>query len=191
MKFISPSNLPPKVRNLVETEIAGEQVLWMDQPIPSRYSRQAWFLVLFGIPWTAFSIFWTWGAFSATKLFPNASIALLFPLFGVPFILMGLGMLTSPYWMSLRAKDTVYILTQRRAIIISSGWLGALSVRSFEPSRLRDIQRRQYSDGSGDIIFVNDFRYDSHGQSYPTHVGFKAIRDVKSVEDLLRSITGS
>jgi hypothetical protein len=191
MKFTSTTSLPPKVRSLVESEISGEQALWIDQPIPGRYARQAWILTLFGIPWTVFSIIWTWGAFHAARQFPGSQIAILFPLFGVPFILAGLGMLFSPYWLKLRARNTVYILTQRRAIIISCGWLGGLNVRSFEPARMRDIQRRQHADGSGDIIFLHDWRYDAHGNSYSTNVGFKAVRDVKSVEDLIRSMTGS
>jgi hypothetical protein len=43
----------------------------------------------------------------------------LFPLFGVPFVLIGLGMLAAPYWMRRKAQNTVYALTDKRALILS------------------------------------------------------------------------
>ena len=110
----------------------------------------------------------------------------MFALWGVPFILIGLGMLSSPYWMLRRAKRMAYVLTDRRAIILSFGWRSSASVRSFEPSGLTDLQRRERADGSGDLIFTTDVS--SRGRNTSAAVGFVAIQNVKEVEDRVRRL---
>jgi hypothetical protein len=56
-------SLPYDVRATLNNELEpGERVEWMDQPIATRRARATISTVLFGIPWTAFSIFWMWGA---------------------------------------------------------------------------------------------------------------------------------
>ena len=160
--------------------------MWLDQPIPGRMAGKTMPMVLFGIPWTAFALFWIAGA-SGFKL-PDFSHGFgWFPLFGVPFVLIGFGLLSSPYWARRSAQRSVYVLTDRRAIIIRGSWRGNVSVRSFERERLTDLQRKQNTDGSGDLIFTRDVRRDSDGDRHSTDVGFLAIRDVKNVEDIVRA----
>src|SRR5436853_13261 len=75
----------------------GESVLWTGRPDAARSSRAAYGCWIFAIPWTAFSLFWTLSA--AGWLLPgpkHGSVA--FALFGLPFVLVGLGMLLAPYW---------------------------------------------------------------------------------------------
>lgn len=144
-------------------------------------------IVLFGIPWTAFAIFWIAGA-SGFKL-PDFSHGFgFFPLFGVPFVLIGLGMLSSPYWARRAARRSIYVLTDRRAIIIRGSWRGSVTVRSFERERLTDLQRKQHADGAGDLIFTQDIRSVSDGGRQMTPVGFLAVHDVKNVEDAVRAL---
>jgi hypothetical protein len=177
---------------LVDRELeSGEHVEWAAQPIPARSARAALPAVLFGIPWTAFAIFWT--AMAASGLWRKKSQGefgwfRLFPLWGVPFILIGLGMLSSPYWALRRARRMAYVLTDRRAIIISVGWQSKVSLRSFEPPALLDLQRTERADGSGDLVFTNDLSTGSRGRNYSTAVGFTAIRDVKEVEERVRRL---
>ncbi len=110
----------------------------------------------------------------------------LFPLFGVPFILIGLGMLSTPLWMRRSARRTVYVITDRRAIVIGGAW--ALHIESFPPSRLTDIRRKQRRDGSGDLIFRTEVSHGRNGRTHESHVGFMAVSDVKGVEDLIREL---
>ncbi|MDZ4818881.1 MAG: hypothetical protein SGJ20_07910 [Planctomycetota bacterium] len=179
--------LPFQLQTLVEGEIdQGEKILWVQQPIASRMARNAWPIVLFGIPWTAFALFWTGGA-----LFMGGNPGLgegLFALFGLPFILIGAGMLSSPYWMARKARGSVYVLTDHRAILFDAGIRGAVTICSFEPVKLNDLRRTQYPDGSGDLIFKQDVRYNNDGERKHSPVGFIAVPDVKRVEELVRAL---
>ena len=184
------TTLPRDLRSQVELELqSGERLVWMEQPIAGRLARSSIGLVIFGIPWTAFSIFWVTMAAKGISKSGVGPIGWLFPLFGVPFILIGIGMLSSPYWARRRAERMAYVLTDRRAMIIQGGWRGSVNVRSFEPSALKgDLQRKQHADGSGDLIFTQELRRGSKGREYTTNVGFLAVRDVKAVEEMVRAL---
>jgi len=184
-----PADLPPELQRLIDSELyRDERVSWSAQPLPGRLARKAWPMVLFGIPWTAFAVFWVTMASHGIRAAGSSGIfSLFFPLFGVPFILVGLGMLSSPWWLRRQAARTAYVLTNQRAIILSHGWFGRLSVRSFAPEGLSDLRRNQYADGSGDLIFTQDIRRNNNGNSHIS-VGFLGVGDVKSVEEHIRAL---
>jgi hypothetical protein len=183
------SRLPPELRSPVELELqSGERIVWMDQPIPGRIARSAWPLVMFGIPWTAFSLFWIVMATKGVASSKDAGPFWLFPLFGLPFVLIGFGMLSGPYWAKRGARRTAYVLTDRRAIIFKASGRGSMNVRSFEPGALTELNRTQYPDGAGDLVFTEDLRRGSKGRTYTTRIGFMAVRDVKSVEEMVRTL---
>jgi hypothetical protein len=189
MSYFDTSRLPQQLRSLIESELqSNERITWLEQPIPGRLARSTLPIVLFGIPWTAFAIFWTASAAWGTSKAGDAGFFRAFPLFGLPFILIGLGMLSSPFWVRRSAKRSAYVLTDRRAILFRAGWRGTVSVRSFEPQRLTDLRRKQRTDGSGDLVFAQDIRRDSDGDRHSTDVGFLAVRDVKSVEEMVRAL---
>ena len=183
------SQLPPSLRDQVNAELqSGERITWLDQPIAARLARTSIPAVLFGIPWTAFAIFWVVMASKGVSQSHNAGAFQFFPLFGVPFILVGFGMLSSPYWAARSGRRTVYLLTDRRAIVLRTNFFGSVNVRSFEASTLTDLQRNQNRDGSGDLIFAQDLRSGSRGREYTVNIGFLAVRDVKNVENRVRAL---
>ena len=108
----------------------GEGVLWTGAPDPARLALSSVPSSIFGIPFTGFAAFWIYMASSTTtgSSRPTGALAL-FPLFGVPFLLIGLGMLTAPLWAFLAAGRTVYAVTNRRALILSR--LVSTTVKSF------------------------------------------------------------
>jgi hypothetical protein len=106
-------------------------------------------------------------------------------LFGVPFILVGLGMLSSPFWGRKAAGKLVYALTDRRAIIFRTGLRNTITVRSFESSTLTDLTRTERPDGSGDLIFTRDITQTSDS-NFSRDVGFLGVRDVRKVEKIIR-----
>jgi len=186
--FADPSGsfIPPRLQQIVSDELrADERTIWQSQPMAGLYARRSWPIVLFGIPWTAFAVFWVCGA-AGFKMPTFSSGPDLFPLFGVPFVLIGLGMLSTPLWMRRAAKRTVYVITDQRAIIIGGAF--ALEVESFAPERLTDIRRKQRRDGSGDLIFRTEVAHRRDGRTHESHVGFIAIPDVKGVEFLIREL---
>jgi hypothetical protein len=181
--------LPDQLRTLVENELhEDESVAWVCQPIRKYIAMRSLPVVFFAIPWTAFAIFWI-AAASRFKIPDFKNGFDLFPLFGVPFLLIGFGMLGSPFWMAWKAKRTAYVLTDRRAIIFDGGW--SVNIRSFGPERLLDMQRIQRKDGSGDLIFEKKTTYNGEGPNRVTDIGFLAVPNVKDVEEMVRLIAAA
>jgi len=92
--------------------------------------------------------------------------------------------------MMKKAKGTVYVLTDKRAIVLEGGW--RTNIRSFGPAQLRDLSRTQRADGSGDIVFKSEISCDvqSNNRSVKA-IGFFGIDSVKEVEDKIREVAGS
>ena len=147
-------------------------------------------IVLFGIPWTLFAIFWIAGA-SGFKMPDFSHGAGLFPLFGVPFVLVGFGMLSAPYWAARKAAASAYVITNERVMLIESGVFGGVSVRSFLPHQLSDLRRVQLPDGSGDLILDKKITTNSEGSRSTTDIGFFGVPDVRGVEALVLDLARS
>ena len=181
--------LPVKLQSLIQAELnEKERISWVGTPDPKRFGMRAWPMVLFGIPWTAFALFWIAGACGFKIPDFNKGFDF-FPLFGIPFVLIGLGLLTSPVWMMKKARNTAYVLTTDRAIIFEKKL--ATAIRSFEPEQLRNLRRTQWDDGAGDLIFERQIAVDNNQQRQQTDIGFLAIPDVKEVEAMVRELAES
>ncbi|MCA9071931.1 MAG: hypothetical protein KDA84_23545 [Planctomycetaceae bacterium] len=187
------SSLPPDLDNRVQSELRdGERLLWVGQPIPARYGRKGTPLMIFGGVFTAFSLFWivmalTIGGFAGAN--GLGWIGLIFPLFGVPFVLVGAGMLSAPFWMKKLAAQTFYAITDRRVILWEAGLFGRMEVRSYDPSQLKTIRRVEYANGEGDLILEEFVTYgrdsDGHRTRHRKLHGLMAIAHVRDVEELI------
>ncbi len=208
--------LPENLRDRVSVELEpGERVFWIDQPRPGRgFSWLMWIPSLFAIPWTGFTLFWIagaigvfdkgWGAVGQLDI-----QRLLFGMFGIPFLLVGVGLFFSPVWTRGRqrkaARNTVYLITDRRALILNGGYMGegllgliagvtipgvgkgAFMVASYPPEKLCNIQRLQRADGTGDISFGEVFMVtEANQEKTVTRDGFFSIPDAREVETTLR-----
>ena len=167
-----------------------ERLVWWGRPVPKRYARSSWVLVIFGIPWTAFVILWM--ALALAPLFkgnPNngGAIEVCFSLWGIPFLLVGIWLLTSPLWSRRRAKRVCYALTDQRIIILQAGMFGSVEVRSILLANLGQFTKREYEDGSGDLIFGLP-KQRSQEQSFGSStlpIGFIGIENVREIESLI------
>jgi len=160
----------------------GERLIWSGQPEPRAYAwKKGWLSFLFGIPFFAFAVFWTTMASS----FGGEGVAGFFWLWGIPFLLVGLAMLLSPFWYYARAGRTSYVLTNRRAVIATSG---PFPVRTSVPlEHVSFIEVESRADKSGNLLFREVMRMAGYGHNMgPTKDGFIAIRDVENVERLFR-----
>ena len=165
----------------------GEGLLWSGAPHPARMALSALPATVAGIPFTAFAAFWIYTAYTMTshsKSSPGGPWVL-FPLFGIPFLAVGLGMLTAPLWAFLAAARTVYAVTNKRAMIVSR--LFSISVRSYLHADIHDLQRVERANGEGDVFFANRDIVTRSGGVVRKRIGFLGIPDVRSVEQLIRS----
>lgn len=167
-----------------------EELIWAGRPDPKLMGCRSTPAVIFGIPWTAFSVFWVymagqgiWGGSG-----PGGVMKWLFPLFGVPFVLIGIGMLSAPWWAGRAARKTLYALTDRRCVIWRPGFR-SISVKSYGPDDLDGMSRVERRDGVGDVIFVRSIRIREPGSSsdtVSTPEGFMGVADVRTLERLIR-----
>ncbi|HEX6591314.1 MAG TPA: hypothetical protein VF050_04890 [Moraxellaceae bacterium] len=172
--------LPPTLQQRLMQELQpGEVVAWAGQPLPGRLMRQGFLLWLFFIPWTAFSLFWM-SAASGFQLPNPARPEVWFALFGLPFLLIGLGGLASPFYMRRKAASTVYVITSKRAFTLTLG--RSSQMHSWPPEKLGRVSRTEHGDGSGDLVFA------SEEGTPPLGRGFTALRDVRQAELYLNQL---
>ena len=105
------------IQNLL---LPGEEILWDGQPqLNGRLSAGSAGISVFGIIWLSFSLFWTIGAFATTRASGTIGIlGLLFPLFGLPFIAIGVFMVFFlPAKQRAKNQSAYYYVTDKRIII--------------------------------------------------------------------------
>ena len=175
-KHIISRELRAKVDHELER---GERIQWIDMPIPRYFTGAATGAFLFAIPWTAFAVFWMFGSWYQSESVP-------FTLFGVPFVLIGIGMLSSPLWAYRKSFKTVYVITDRRAITFDGGW--STTIRSYPPDRLAETYRKEKKDGSGDVIISRSAWRDSDGDRQSEELGFLRISEPKRIEGMLSEL---
>ncbi|HNX04814.1 MAG TPA: hypothetical protein PKI32_04895 [Opitutales bacterium] len=179
--------IPRELLDIVSRELArGENIEWSAMPRPRFFTKTSTGAFLFAIPWTAFAVFWTVGASGALGTGGVSGGSVVFALFGVPFILVGLGMLSTPLWVRWHDRKTIYVITDRRALTFVGG--RSITVRSFTPDKLGDIFRREKSDGSGDVVFGMDYGVDTEGKSRVGELGFFNIPNVRAVDEKLQKL---
>lgn len=161
----------------------GEKVVWQGRPQLGRLMIWSLPMALVGIPFSAFAVFWTVGASQAVGA-PGAGF---FWLFGIPFLLVGAGLVLSPLGAAWKGTKTRYALTDRRAIVCEPQFGFGIQTRSYAADALTRIIRNQRGDGSGDLIFEEVPLRSNRGRARTIQRGFFAITDVRGVETLLRS----
>jgi len=164
----------------------GEKLIWAERPRPGAVARGGLTASLFGIPFLGFALFWTFMASGAIR---QGGFGLFFPLFGLPFIAVGIGLVGTPLWAARRARSTIYAITDQRLLIMQTG--STNEVQSYGPEDLDSLDRRERPDGSGDIIFRNEnlVRRGRNG-TYVTNnrIGFFGVPEVRQVEQAIRKL---
>jgi hypothetical protein len=137
----------------IEQELSpGERLVWSGQPRQGiRLRASDAFLIPFSIFWCGFAVFWELGALTAaTKA--GGPVAVVFPVFGVPFVLIGLYLVFGRFLVDARTRErTFYGVTTERVIIVSG--LFSRRTKSLSLRTLTDVSLTERRDGSGTITF--------------------------------------
>lgn len=176
---------PPQfLAQAVNRETAGAKVLWSARPDAQGYARGRWRHAWIGIPFTAFAVFWTWGA-SGGLSNNGKSPPTFFVLWGVMFIVIGLCVLLSPVFALWKAGRVFYVVTDKCALIFEKTW--SLKIHSFDASGFGGFERVSRGDRDGDILFQRRIERRGKGMNI-TEVGFLGLRDYEAAEQALRSM---
>jgi hypothetical protein len=213
--MLDPYSLPEALQSLLRDEIPqGERVKWVGTPQPS--SGFLWItlpLILFAVFDVGFALFWMAMASGIFDGGPLQNERLIFAAFGIPFLLIGVSMLTSPLWLRRRlqksAENTLYVITDRRAVVFNGGYYGSgglammiagvmrfanpgIKVQSYTPDRLLNIERTEREDGTGNVLFgESELNYQVNNRPATLRTGFYSIADVREADRLLKELAAT
>lgn len=174
---------------------AGEKLLWAGVPQQGIVFRGSDLLMVpFSLLWAGFAVFWEYMA-----LFPMHHVReagpfdIVFPLFGLPFVGIGLYMVVGRFFVEAKLRSkTFYGLTDQRVIILSG--LFKRTEKSLNIKTLNELSFAERADGSGTITFGTPnpmaFMVVSNplmNRSAATTPQFDRINDAKSVYGLIRA----
>ncbi len=178
----------------------GEKILWQGQPD----TRVTWRDLVgpftpFGIIFTGFSIFWIVMARSMTG---GAGFPLtLFPLFGLPFFVIGLYLLAGHVFLDAYfRRHTFYTLTDRTAFIATSRF----GTRRLSSHPIADMPFLELEDGApGSVLFAERTATGTRHRagrpmgkrtmstSTTSRLGFRHIAEARQVYRMLRDARGA
>jgi hypothetical protein len=181
---MSIQEAPHSISEAVARELQGEAILWASSPNRWAYSSKYWKTAAFGIPFFAFSIFWT---YMALRIPAKAAspVAVFFPLWGLMFVFFGAAMLLAPLIGAWNAGNVYYVVTQRRAVIFEKAF--QLKICSFTPTSIAGYERISSGGSGGSIIFERSVERRSRG-SKVTETGFIGLRDYAEAEQALNKL---
>ena len=166
----------------------GERVLWSAQPRGALLAAGLG-IWLFAIPWTVFALFWESMAFlpwvTSTKSpdWTRWTFGIVMPLFGLPFVAIGLWMLWSPIRRMRKARDTLYALTDRRAIRIVGG--RTTEQTSVFLDRIGPVELSRRADDWGTIRIQTHSRVDSEGDRTTERFEMAGVPEVSKAHRLI------
>jgi hypothetical protein len=183
-----------EAQNRVARELeSGERLLWNGRPNSRRwlYAQDA-VLVPFSIMWGGFAIFWEASVLSSS----GARNSVIFPLWGVPFVLIGLYLMVGRFfarrWMRRR---TLYAVTDQRVISIVPSWLRGERTTSVWLGSYPPVEKRLARDGQGTLwigLFPLTNRWLATDSGWPGGRSAMAnaivFADIENVDDVYTSI---
>jgi hypothetical protein len=170
--------------------LPGEDLLWVGRPKPRHMvmgrstagNKSAIMAVLVGLQVLGMGAFMFMSR-AETSTSGSSSTSMILPILIFTFIL-GIAM-ALPLWRMNQGKNTVYAITDRRVLLISSN-----SVQSFGEQDIQFVRRKMHRDGTGNITFRTDAASGIYGGGISARtrnidVGFFGISDPHEVEALM------
>lgn len=183
------SQLPARFTEVVARETKGEEIRWFGRPSARLAFLMATPIWLMGIPWTTFCLGWTAVPVSTLLYADKAKDPLKgwgvwamggMTLWGLMFVLVGLGMLLAPYWAWAKARRTIHVVTNRRILTIEAG--RHIAVRSVWPKDIISLDRRERRSGLGTLTVITGYKTDSDGDRVAEKEVLFAVPDVRTAE---------
>lgn len=171
----------------------GERLLWSGVPAQGvRVTRKGLGSSFASLFILAFALLWTAGAglgiiSGAWRQAEGAMFwfMVLFPVFGLPFIALGLYGVFGHYFDDARQRArTRYALTDRRALIAIDGRERVLRSWPIRPETIVDF----LPGPEASLRFATDVQVDSEGDKSYTRVGFERIAEGEKVMRLIRQM---
>ena len=185
---------PSDAQFMVQSELQpGESLQWTGTADSARAALSALPASLFGLPFAGFALFWMTAAYRGTHAIsksasanPIAGVFSFFPLFGLPFLLIGLGIVFAPLLAYFKAQKTAYAVTDKRVLVITGG--RARTVRSCTPADIVSVDHREREGGTGDVIIRTNSIMQTRNSLSQMTVGLLGVNNVKEVVRLVLNL---
>ncbi len=180
----------PDLAKALREEASGERILWAGQPSAAWAFLQTLPILLFAVPWTAFSGFMMSVVVGAALFgepqgenlgpweFAGGSVAILFL---TPFVLIGLAMMSAPVVCWWIARRTVHAVTDERILTLTE--TRTRKVVSILPQHIISLERREHRDGSGTLKIVTGYKKDGDGDTVSNTQDIGHVPGIRSMED--------
>jgi hypothetical protein len=184
---------PSDAQFLVQSELqSGESLQWTGLANPARAAISALPASLFGLPFAGFALFWMTAAYRGSHAISKSSnnpiggVFSFFPLFGLPFLLIGLGVVFAPLFAYFKAQKTAYAITDKRVLVISAG--RTRTIKSCTPADIVSVDHREREGGSGDVIIRTSGVMQNRNSLSQITVGLLGVSNVKEVARLVLNL---
>jgi hypothetical protein len=179
---------------LVNALATGERLVWAGMPSPSRTLKVTSPILFFGVPWLLFVTGWEIMALwmLAHVLTGNSSntpwpIALVFSLFGFPFVGIGIWLVRKPFVEMCNARHRLHVVTNHRLITLTHEKDGQ-KLNSFPLSEITGTQLKHHADGTGSLQIQLGTVRDSDGDRVSKYEDWVGIADACGADQAVRSI---
>ena len=182
------------LNDLLRKELrAGERIAWQGVPDTGKIFGQAMFIWLFAIPYIVSPLLFEAMAHSAWFVLPNAGnagavgfVPIVFQLFGLLFVLGGLVMMYSPFYLAKRGKHTLYAITDQRLLILENA--RRLNVETYAPNKLINISCKEGKNGYGTVKIKTGSWWGSDRDKRISTVELVGVADAQKVMNLLQDL---
>lgn len=166
----------------------GERVVWEGMKL-ARVEPAGFGIYLFAIPWTAFALFWTAMAAAGVSQSDEGWMVWAFPAFGIPFVLVGFGMLATPFVPYMQRGRILFAITNQRVLRLSLG--RHLNIKSVPANRIGQVERSESPDGTGSLKLAIGVGRDSDGDRTTEHFNLGRVEEVMAASRAISDLTNS
>jgi hypothetical protein len=152
--------LDSSVESVIQSELSSdEKIHWVGKPDPSVIFNSSDLLAIpFSLMWGGFAIFWEWSALSIHDKVhgdgPGVAIGYIFPLWGIPFVCIGLYMIFGRFFYKAWKKSkTTYAVTNKRVLVVTQGFSQQVQAQFLD--QIPVINKTISSNGVGCLTFGN------------------------------------
>lgn len=186
---LTDTDLNVRDREWVESVLqADEELLMLCKPQVRLWRWEYTPITLFSFVWLAFIGTISFFALSKSigRLGEEPGLLVLL-LFLVPFWVLGIGLLCTPWRMRALDRRTVYLLTSKRAVVLRPSEFRFHPTQKdypLEHGMIKEVQEE--GDGSGSLVFDYEVQHTKSGDNF-LPVGFLHVPQLQRVKDILRS----
>lgn len=159
-----------------ETLDDKERVIWQGQPDPLADMLMLRFLWWIAVPWLALTFV------AISQHWIDQSIMF--------FLLTGAMMVGGPFVMYLYDLQTLFVITNRRALILRTAWGKREATSTWLKEMDKEFEILDIGHGAAHLNFASNRSNRSPDADYTGRYGFRSLRDVDGVRAILEKALG-